>query len=254
MSFQNDFFVYAAFISVAILFILFIAGFRLKKKLLNNFGDINIIKKFSDSIDHGKAFKKSILIIVTVFLLFLTMARPRWGNKIIKIKRRGLNILVILDVSNSMLAEDIKPNRLNKAKHQISRLADYLQGDRIGLMLFAGSSFLQCPLTIDYSAFRMYLDNVSINSVPLPGTDLPDALQKAIKAFPGVEKKYKVIILLTDGENHQGSVMEIAETAKDEGIVIYTIGIGSPNGDLIPNRDDQGNSIGYKKDRSDING
>ncbi len=250
MSFHNEFYFWFGLGIALALFILFKIASKLKIKLLNNFGDINIIKKFSDSIDLNIFTKKSILIIITVFFLFLSLARPQWGNKISKKTGKGLNILVILDVSRSMLTEDIKPNRLMKAKHQISKLADYLKGDRIGLVIFAGTSHLQCPLTVDYGAFRMYLDTVNVNTLPVPGTDLPDALAKAIIAFPGVEKKYKVIILLTDGENHQGNVKEITEKAKDENIIIYTIGIGSPNGDLIPIKDARGNNIGYKKDKS----
>ena len=250
MIFYNELYVYLAFIFAALLFVLFAIGFKLKIKLLSNFGDINIIKKFSKNINLKKYTKKSIIIIIIIFLLFLTLARPQWGNKMSKISRKGLNILVMLDVSRSMLAEDMRPNRLKKAKHQISRLVDYLKGDKIGLLIFAGTSFLQCPLTIDYSAFRMYLDTINVNSIPVPGTDLPGAITKAINAYPEVEKKYKVIILLTDGENHEGNVMEIVEQAKNEGIVIYTIGVGSPNGELIPLRDAQGNSIGYKKDKS----
>ena len=250
MTFYNELYVYLAFIVAALLFILFAIGFKLKIKLINNFGDINIIKKFSNSINFKKYTKKSIIIIIIIFLLFLTLARPQWGNKMSKISRKGLNILVMLDVSRSMLAEDVRPNRLKKAKHQISRLVNYLKGDKIGLLIFAGTSFLQCPLTIDYSAFRMYLDTINVNSMPVPGTNLPDAITKAIKAYPEVEKKYKVIILLTDGENHEGDVMEIVEQAKNEGIIIYTIGVGSPNGELIPLRDAHGNTIGYKKDKS----
>ncbi|MBU1076070.1 MAG: VWA domain-containing protein [Spirochaetes bacterium] len=250
MIFQNNIYIYLALVVSILLFLLLKVGFKLKMKLINNFGDINIIKKFSQNIDFTRTRKKTIMIIIVIFFLFITLARPQWGSKISKINRKGLNIMVMLDVSKSMLAEDIKPSRLEKAKHQVDRLADYLQGDRIGLLVFAGSSFLQCPLTIDYSAFRMYLDNVNVNSVNVQGTALSDALKRAVKSFPEVEKKYKVIILLTDGEDHQGQVLEIAEEAKKEGIIIYTIGIGTPNGDLIPLRSANGTISEYKKDKS----
>lgn len=250
MIFYNEFYIYFALFFIILLIILFKIGFQLKKKLINNFGDINIIKKFSDNIDFKQYKNKTILIMLTIFLLFLTLARPQWGNKLTKIKRKGLNILVVLDVSKSMLAEDMKPNRLKKAKHQVNRLVNYLKGDRIGLLIFAGTSFLQCPLTIDYSAFQMYLDNININSIPVQGTALAKAMEKAIKSFPEVEKKYKVIILLTDGEDHQGNVLDIAEKAKEEGVIIYTIGIGTPNGDLIPIKNEAGSVAGYKKDKN----
>jgi len=250
LNFYSEYYIYLAFILSGLLILIFIFGFQLKKKLLNNFGDINIISRFSKNINLRRYYKKYTLLIISVFLIFLTLARPQWGNKMAKITRKGLNILVMLDVSKSMLAEDMKPSRLKKAKHQISRLVNYLKGDRIGLLIFAGTSFLQCPLTIDYSAFKMYLDNVSVDSIPVPGTNLPDALLSAIRAFPEVDKKYKVIILLTDGENHQGDMAEISKKIKDENIIVYTIGVGTPNGELIPLRDGYGNVVGYKKDKT----
>lgn len=250
MTFQNEVFIYIGMIITILLVLQYRIGYLLKIKLLNNFGDPKIIQKFSNSIDYNKYQKKAGLMIVIIFLLCITLARPQWGNKVSKYKRRGLNIMIMLDVSKSMLVEDMKPNRLEKAKHQIDRFVDYLKGDRIGLLIFAGKSFVQCPLTIDYSAFRLFLDEVNQNTIPVPGTALADALKRAIMTFPEVEKKYKVIILLTDGEDHQGNFLDVAELAKDQGIIIYTIGIGTPNGDLIPIRNSQGNVVGYKKDRS----
>ncbi len=251
MLFYNEIYIYIAFIIAALLVIIYSIGLKLKMRLLNRFGDINIIKRFSENINFKKYSKKSMLIIAVIFLIFLSLARPQWGTETEKKtpSRKGLFILIMLDISRSMLAEDMKPNRLEKARHQISRLVNYLKGDKIGLLVFAGTSFLQCPLTTDYSAFRMYLDTINVNSVPVPGTNLPDALSRAIKAFPEVEKKYKVIILLTDGENHEGQIVHMAEQAKDEGIIIYTIGVGSPSGELIPLRNAHGNTIGYKNDK-----
>ena len=250
MIFYNEFYIYLGLIFTGLLIIVLILGYKMKLKLLNNFGNIAVIKKFSESINFKNTRQKALLLILSVFLIFIALARPQWGNKSSNMSRKGLNIFVLFDVSKSMLAEDMKPNRIEKAKHEISKLVDYLKGDRIGLIPFAGSSFVQCPLTIDYSAFNMYLDTLNVNSIPVPGTAIAEAIQKAITGFPEGEKKYKVIILITDGEDHEGNVLEIAQKAKDEGIVIYTIGIGSPNGELIPMRDENGNLNGYKKDKT----
>ncbi|MDD5066064.1 MAG: VWA domain-containing protein [bacterium] len=249
MFFYYESVIYISFIILIVLVLLFYYGLILKKRLIRSFGDINIIRKFS-SLDFKIYRKKAILLLVVIFLVFFSLARPQWGNRTVKSNRKGLDILILLDVSRSMLAGDMLPNRLTKAKHEIERLVDYLQGDRIGLITFSGRSFLQCPLTIDYSAFVMYLDNTDINSVPVPGTAIADALERSINSFPQVEKKYKVVILLTDGEDHEGNVVEAAQKARDEGVVIFTIGIGSVNGELIPIHDSNGNTVGYKKDKA----
>ncbi len=250
MQFYNDYLVYVMFIILIGMTLVYIFGFRLKKRLLKLFGEINTIQRFSKTIDFKRYRTKAILLLSVLFFSFLAIARPQWGAKTEKIVRKGLNIIVALDVSKSMLAEDLKPNRLEKAKHEISKLIDNLKGDRIGLMIFAGSSFLQCPLTIDYGAAKMYLDMVNVNSIPIPGTDIANAIIKSVNSFPEKENKYKVIILMTDGENHKGNVIKAAEYARKKGVIIYTIGIGTPNGELIPIRDNNGNIIGYKKDKN----
>ncbi len=250
MQFYNDYLVYVMFIILIGMTLVYIFGFRLKKRLLKLFGEINTIQRFSKTIDFKRYRTKAILLLSVLFFSFLAIARPQWGAKTEKIVRKGLNIIVALDVSKSMLAEDLKPNRLEKAKHEISKLIDNLKGDRIGLMIFAGSSFLQCPLTIDYGAAKMYLDMVNVNSIPIPGTDIANAIIKSVNSFPEKENKYKVIILMTDGENHKGNVIKAAEYARKKGVIIYTIGIGTPNGELIPIRDNNGNIVGYKKDKN----
>jgi len=250
MQFYNDYLVYVMFIILIGMTLVYILGFKLKKRLLKLFGEINTIQRFSKTIDFKRYRTKAILLLSVLFFSFLAIARPQWGAKTEKIVRKGLNIIVALDVSKSMLAEDLKPNRLEKAKHEISKLIDNLKGDRIGLMIFAGSSFLQCPLTIDYGAAKMYLDMVNVNSIPIPGTDIANAIIKSVNSFPEKENKYKVIILMTDGENHKGNVIKAAEYARKKGVIIYTIGIGTPNGELIPIRDNNGNIVGYKKDKN----
>lgn len=250
MEFVNENLIYFAVILVPVLIFLFSFSINMKKRLLQKFGDIGLITKFSDNISFKRYRQKSALIIVAVFLTFIALARPQWGAKLQKIARRGLNIIVMVDVSKSMLAQDMVPSRLEKAKHEIDNLIDDLKGDRIGIIIFAGVPFLQCPLTIDYSAAKMYLDVVDTSSIPVPGTDIGAAIKLAIKSFPEHSKKYKVAILMTDGEDHGGDAMKMAEEAKKDNIVIYTIGMGTPSGELIPIRGENGTVLGYKKDKS----
>ncbi len=250
MEFMQENLIYFMLILIAGLSVIFSFGIKLKKKLLARFGEIALISKFSENINFKRYTQKAILLIFVVFFIFLALARPQWGTKLQKITRKGLNLLVILDVSKSMLAQDMVPNRLEKAKHEIEKLIDILKGDRIGIIVFAGVPFLQCPLTIDYAAAKMYLDIVNTSTIPVPGTDIGAAIRLAIKSFPQRGKKYKVVILLTDGEDHEGNAVEAAEQAKKEGIIIYTIGIGTPAGELIPIRSETGSIIGYKKDKN----
>ncbi len=165
-------------------------------------------------------------------------------------KRYGVDILVAIDTSSSMLAQDIKPNRLEKAKLEVSSLIDKLKGDRVGILTFAGDSFLQCPLTLDYSAVKMFLSIIEPDMMPRPGTAMGDAIRLAAKSFIKKERKHKVLVFLTDGEDHETNPVEAANEAKKEGIIIYTIGIGTKKGEPIPVIDDAGNVKGYKKDRS----
>ena len=158
--------------------------------------------------------------------------------------------MIALDVSLSMLAEDIKPNRLEKAKHEIGSLIDKLQGDRIGLIAFAGKAFIQCPLTLDYGATKMFLDIMAPDLIPVPGTAISEALQKAVMSFVEKERRHKILILITDGEDHIGKPVEMAQMASKEGVVIYCVGIGSSQGVPIPIIDERGNRVGFKKDRN----
>jgi Ca-activated chloride channel family protein len=154
-----------------------------------------------------------------------------------------------MDVSKSMLAEDIPPSRLAKAKREVSNFIDRLRGDRIGLVAFAGEAFVQCPLTLDYGAAKIFLDIMDPGLIPTPGTALGEALSTSIKAFEQQERKHKVLVLITDGEDHQGDVLKWAEAAEKEGIVIHCVGIGSPQGEPIPVSEQGRSAQGFKKDR-----
>ncbi len=229
----------------------FYAFISLKKKRSREiFGDPSLVERLSFSKSSAKERTKVILIFFAVIFLIFTLARPQIGTRLVMAKRYGVDIMVAIDTSLSMLAEDMKPNRLEKAKIEIATLIDRLKGDRIGILTFAGDSFIQCPLTLDYSAAKMFLGIINVDMMPRPGTAIGDAIRRSISAFTKSERKYKVLILVTDGEDHKGKPVEAAEEAARAGIKIYTIGIGSTKGEPIPIRDKTGKIVEYKKDRS----
>ena len=192
---------------------------------------------------------KYVLIIFSYIFFVIALSNPQIGKKLEEYTRRGVDIMVALDVSTSMLAEDIKPNRLEKAKHEVGKLVDLLEGDRIGLIAFAGIAHVQCPLTLDYSAAKLFLNILDTDIIPQPGTAMGDAIKRAIPAFNSEERKHKVLILITDGEDHESDPLEIAKEAEKEGIIIYAVGIGSAQGVPIPIYSKYGNQTGFKKDR-----
>ena len=233
---------------VPILIIFFIFAGISKRKKIKNFGDIALIEKLSVSKSAAKDRMRKVLIVIAVSFLILALARPQIGARLTMAKRYGVDMLVAIDTSSSMLARDIKPDRIEKAKLEISSLIDKLKGDRVGIMTFAGDSFVQCPLTLDYGAAKMFLSVIEPNMMPRPGTAIGNAVKTAIKAFTKKERKHKVLILLTDGEDHDTDPIGAAREAKKEGIVIYTIGIGTEKGEPIPIVDETGRISGYKKD------
>jgi Ca-activated chloride channel family protein len=234
---------------VPVLILFFVYAFRQKRKAMELFGRIDLVEKLTRSVSRKRQIWKVVLIVCSFFLLVLSLARPQLGTKLRTVKREGQDIVIVLDVSFSMLAEDIKPNRLEKAKHEIGSLIDKLEGDRVGLIAFAGKAFVQCPLTLDYGAAKMFLDIMRPDLIPIPGTAIGEAIGKAIDSFVEKERKHKVLILITDGEDHIGKPLDLAKVASKEGIVIYCVGIGSSKGVPIPMIDEKGNHVGFKKDR-----
>ncbi len=192
-------------------------------------------------------WNRSLLRLGAVALLILALARPQWGFHYETVKQRGLNVLVLLDTSKSMLAEDIKPNRLQQTKWAVRDLLNELKGDKVGLVAFAGSSFLQCPLTIDYAAFMMQLDDLYAGIIPHGGTDTGGALKTAIESFEQESNADNVIILISDGEDHRGNPIELVDELKEKNIRVFSIGVGTPEGELIPQRGQNG-QISFLKD------
>jgi len=216
---------------------------------MERFGNLELIKKLTLSISQRRQILKVALIIITVIFLIFSLAKPQIGTKLEQVKREGVDILIAIDVSLSMKAEDIKPNRLEKAKHAVGKLIDLLEGDRIGLIAFAGEAFVQCPLTLDYGAAKMFLDIMNTDLIPTPGTAIGKAILLAVKTFEQRERKHKVLVLITDGEDHAGEPLKIAELAEKEGVIVYTVGIGSVQGVPIPLYNQSGRNTGFKKDR-----
>ncbi|MBN2366107.1 MAG: VWA domain-containing protein [Calditrichaeota bacterium] len=234
---------------VPVLIIFFVWSFRRRKKLLKKVGDEKLVEQLVRSVSRRKQLWKTVLILISFIVLVFALADPQIGTKLEQVKRSGVDIFVALDVSKSMLAEDVPPNRLEKAKHEVSTFIDRLEGDRVGLICFSGIAFVQCPLTLDYSAARLFLNDIDTDVIPQPGTAISRAIDVAMKSFVAQEFKHKVLVLITDGEDHEGNPLEKAKEAAREGIIIYTIGIGSPQGAPIPEYDAYGNRVGYKKDR-----
>ena len=180
--------------------------------------------------------------------LLLTLAQPQWGFHWQESRQKGRDIMVVLDTSRSMLTQDVKPDRLQRAKWGIRDLTQLIQGDRIGLIAFAGSSFLQCPMTADYSAFLMTLDDVYSGIIPRGGTAIAKAVHQAVDIFKDEPAADRAILLITDGEDHEGNTKKLVEACKQHQIKVYAIGIGTPEGEIIPGSDQNG-SAQYYKDR-----
>ncbi|UCE70958.1 MAG: VWA domain-containing protein [Nitrospiraceae bacterium] len=213
------------------------------------FAHKDLLNSLASSVNEKSRQWRIIILLMSVFLVSIALMRPQWGFEWKEVTRSGLDILIALDTSNSMLAEDVKPNRLERSKLAVKDLIRQLRGDRLGLVAFAGNAFLQCPLTSDYSGFMLSLDDLDVNTIPKGGTSLSNAIRVALDSYEGGKKKYKVLVIITDGEDHEGNAREWAEKAKERGIKIFAIGIGTKEGELIPVTDDAGKK-GFLKDRS----
>ena len=222
---------------------------RKQKKLLRKFANTKMYEVLFPQRSRVKPYAKFSILIFAAVLLVFAMANPQVGAKIEEVKQVGIDVYILLDVSLSMKAEDIKPSRLDKAKYQISRLIQRLKGDRIGLIVFSGDAFVQFPLTTDYSAANLFLSAVDVTSVPQPGTAIGPAIDLAVNSFKGEEETRKAIIVITDGEDHEGEMENVVDEAVEKGIQIYAIGLGSPSGVPIPVYNGAGQRTGYKKDK-----
>ena len=220
-----------------------------RQKDLKNFADESIQKKLMQNFRSSYRKTKNYITIIALIFLGIAVIGPKVGKSLKKVERKGVDVIIALDVSNSMNAEDLAPSRLERVKYEAGKFIDKMKGDRVGIVAFAGVSYLHCPLTLDYSAAKLFLDAISSDVIGVQGTAIADAVKRGVDAFKGEEKKHKVIVVISDGEDHEGKISEIIATAKEMGIVIYSIGAGSYTGAPIPIVAKNGN-ISYKKDRS----
>jgi len=235
---------------IPLLVFFFVWTGRRKRKLLEKFAEWRTMELLGESHSHTKERLKKGLLVTVLALLMITLAQPQWGNEKKQIQRKGVEIIFLVDSSLSMLAEDAIPSRIEKAKLEMKSFLRQLKGDRVGIVTFAGSGFIQSPLTLDYDAFLLFVNSIQVGYIPDAGTSLSEAIRMAIKAFPKTKQKNQVIVLLSDGEDLEGNVEPAVKMAKEANIRIYSIGIGTKEGAPIPLRSEQGKVSGYKKDRS----
>jgi len=221
---------------------------RQRKVALNQLGDPDLLYRLSASVNWRGRRIKTALWLVALTLMILALARPTWGEDVQEIEQQGVQVMVALDVSESMLAEDVLPNRLNRARLEISDMMNRLDGDEIGLVLFSGASYIQFPLTNDYDTARTFLDNARPGVISRPGTVIGDAIRTAMTGFDDNLSAQKVVVVFTDGEDAETDPIVAAQQAADAGVIIYAVGFGTDEGAPIPIKDAQGTITGYKQD------
>lgn len=220
---------------------------RRQETRLAAFAEQGLARRLTPELDRRRRFVRIFLRVAALSLLVVALAGPKWGFHWEEVKREGIDLIVAIDTSRSMLATDVKPNRLERAKLAVLDLVDFLQGDRIGLVAFAGTAFLECPLTLDYAAFERSLRATDVGLIPRGGTALARAIETSLAGFEAREGKHEALILITDGEDHEGDLDAAVQHAVEKGVKIYTVGIGTAEGELVPQT---GGSGGYVKDRS----
>lgn len=219
---------------------------------LERFGDLSIVSRLTASVSARRRRWKAAATVAGVLFIAVALAGPRLGTEVRDVRREGIDLVIALDVSASMTAEDVAPNRLDRAKNEIRKLLSELHGDRVGLVIFAGDAFIQCPLTTDYSALRLFLDVANPSLIPTPGTDFGAALRMAVQAFDAPtdgesQTPTRALLFVSDGENHVADIDEIVRSARNEGIVMFGAGVGETTGAPIPEYQN-GRPVGYKRD------
>jgi Ca-activated chloride channel family protein len=243
---------------IPLLFLLYWLYLRARAKRIGRFGDKELVEQLMPTASNAKGWLKLSFFALALMCFIIGLARPQMGARLKKKQTEGVEVMICLDVSNSMLAQDYTPNRLDRAKLAISKLVDRLEGDRIGLVVFAGESFVQLPITADYVSAKAFLGSVNTGSVPIQGTAMGDAIETAAKGFSSESDKSRAIIMITDGENHEDDPVSAAKAAAEQGIRVYTIGVGTPEGKPIPLsdgtllKDKDGNIVVSKLDEATL--
>ena len=227
--------------------LLFIVYNRRKMRAMERFADPELLSRLTGDIRRGRRIMKPAFLLGALGLMLIALAGPRWGSHYQEVSQKGVDIMIVLDVSLSMLVEDVKPDRLERARREISDFIRVVQGDRVGLVAFSGAAFTQCPLTLDYGALAMFLTTLHPELIPVPGTDLGAAIETAISSFDTKSETDKVILLITDGEDNEERGLQAAREAAKKGIKIFVFGIGEPSGGPVPAGNGKG---GFKKDKA----
>ncbi len=233
LRFGNSEFLWGLLI-IPILTLFYIWSRIARKKALRRFGNEEILKFLMPFASKSRPMFKFFTLMLALAFVIVGIARPQYGSKLKKVKREGIELVIALDVSNSMMAEDIQPNRLERAKMAISRLVDKLKDDKIGLIVFAGDAYTQLPITTDYNSAKLFLNAVNTQIVPKQGTAIGAAISLAMRSFTPDSKANKAIIVITDGENHEDDAVSAAKSAAENGMIVHTIGMGLPQGSPIP--------------------
>ena len=222
-------------LTIPVFVVVYIIATRRKRRQLIEFGDPELMVQLMPDASKSRPIVKFSLIMVALTLLIIATARPQYGQQEKTVKRQGIEVMVALDISNSMLAEDVVPNRLDRAKQMLSKMIDNMVDDKVGLVVFAGEAFTQLPITCDYVSAKMFLNTISPNLIPTQGTAIGAALQTAITSFGAQDSEVgRAIILITDGENHEDDAVAAAKKAQELGIQVFVVGIGKPEGSPIP--------------------
>jgi Ca-activated chloride channel family protein len=229
--------------------ILFILSRINRTRALRKFGDHSLIAQLMPSVSSSRPLIKFILWMLALAFIITALAQPQFGSKLLTSKRKGVELIIALDVSNSMMAEDIKPNRLERAKRAIAKLTERLRDDKLGLIVFAGQAYVQLPITTDYVSAKLFLDAINTSSVPVQGTAIGAAIEMATRSFSPNFAGSKAVIVITDGENHEDDAVGTAKKAVEKKIIVHTIGMGLPQGAPIPISSAEGNKD-FMKDKS----
>jgi Ca-activated chloride channel homolog len=219
---------------IPVFVVLFILSRVNRQRLLRKFGDHSLITQLMPSVSSSRPILKFSIWVAAIGLLIVALAQPQFGSKLLTSKRKGIELMIALDVSNSMMAEDIKPNRLERAKRAIAKLTERLRDDKLGLIVFAGQAYVQLPITTDYVSAKLFLDAINTGIVPVQGTAIGSAIQLAMKSFTPTFNGSKAVIVITDGENHEDDAVGAAKQAQEKKMIVHTIGMGLPQGAPIP--------------------
>ena len=242
---EPTYFYYLAIIPAIVVVFLLVLWW--KKRIQKQFADHKLIQKLSPEKSTFKSFLKITVFCLALAFLIISLTNPKMGTKLETVKREGVDIVFALDVSKSMVAEDIAPNRLEKAKQIITKIVENLGSDRVGIIIYAGNSYPLLPITTDYAAAKMFLQNANTDMVSSQGTAINDAIERALTYYDDNEQTNRFLVIVSDGEDHEENTLELAKQAAEKGIKIYTVGIGTAKGGPIPLKEN-GRVMGYKKD------